>query len=215
MTRVSWGGITLELLAGRAAWWPAESALLIADPHFGKSGTFRAAGVPVPSGVTGDDLGRLAALVQRTGAARVVILGDFFHARAGRSAALHDALAQWRAAHAPLEVVLVRGNHDRHAGDPPAELGIRCVAEPFGVAGVALRHHPVDEAATATVAGHLHPTAVLRGATGMRHRLPCFWFSGQQLVLPAFGGFTGGADIEAQAGDRVYVIAGGDVIAVK
>lgn len=215
MTRITWEGVALELLPERAAWWPAESTLLLADPHFGKGESFRAAGVPIPRGVTDDDLERLGALVARTGASRVAILGDFFHARAGRSVALHDALARWRASLAGLDIVLVRGNHDRHAGDPPAELAIRCVAEPLERAGVALRHHPVEEPGQATIAGHLHPAATLRDATGMRHRLPCFWLAGRQLVLPAFGGFTGGADIAAREGDRVYVVAGAEVLEAR
>ena len=37
----------------------------------------------------------------------------------------------WRAAHRSLDLVLVRGNHDDRAGDPPATLGIRVVDEPL------------------------------------------------------------------------------------
>jgi metallophosphoesterase superfamily enzyme len=38
--------------------------------------------------------------------------------------------------------VLVRGNHDSRAGDPPASLGIRVVDEPFAVGPFAACHHP-------------------------------------------------------------------------
>ena len=40
--------------------------------------------------------------------------------RAGRVAALDASFKAWRAAHPDVEVVLVRGNHDDRAGDPPA-----------------------------------------------------------------------------------------------
>jgi hypothetical protein len=45
-------------------------------------------------------------------------------------------------------------------------------------------------------------------------RLPCFWFGAEVGLLPAFGGFTGSADVAPRGGDRVFVIADGEVIEV-
>ena len=53
MSRVEAGGVTLELLPQKAAWWAAERTLLIADAHIGKAVSFRRLGVPVPPGTTG------------------------------------------------------------------------------------------------------------------------------------------------------------------
>jgi DNA ligase-associated metallophosphoesterase len=219
---VTWQGATLVLLPERALWWPAERALLVADPHFGKSATFRAHGIPLPSGVTADDLSRLDAAVRRTAAARLIVLGDFHHARAGRSARVQEELGAFRAAHASLDITLVRGNHDRHAGDPEASLRIACVPEPLVMAGFSLRHHPIEVAAAGggeggaaalpVIAGHVHPVAVLADATGLRHRAPCFHLTPRQLVLPAFGSFTGGHPIVPRPGDRVFVIGDGAVL---
>jgi metallophosphoesterase superfamily enzyme len=49
---------------------------------------------------------------------------------------------------------------------------------------------------------------------GHRERLACFWFGRDAAVLPAFGEFTGCAEIDPNPGDRVWVIAGSEVIAV-
>ena len=57
-------GEEVTLLAERAVLWASARTLIIADPHFGKDSTFRAAGVPVPGGATEADLGRLAAMVR-------------------------------------------------------------------------------------------------------------------------------------------------------
>ena len=116
-----WHGQTLELRCDRTVWWAEASTLLVADPHFGKAGTFRAASVPVPAGVDGDNLSRLDAALKETAATRLVFLGDLFHARGGVDGALLAELAVWRQRHAGLTVLNVRGNHDRHAGDPPGE----------------------------------------------------------------------------------------------
>ena len=108
------------LLPERALFWPRAGTLVVADLHWGKGATFRAAGIPIPVGTTSDDLARLDGALLRTGARRLVVLGDLFHARAGRIATHTLAeLRRWRGAAPELEILLVRGNHDRHAGDPP------------------------------------------------------------------------------------------------
>src|SRR5215211_5787433 len=52
-------GEEIHLLAERALWWPNASTLIVADLHWGKASTFRAAGIPIPIGTTSDDLARL------------------------------------------------------------------------------------------------------------------------------------------------------------
>jgi uncharacterized protein len=208
-------GEALRLLPAPAAYLEAAATLLVADPHFGKAATFRAAGLAVPGGTTAGALARLDAALATTGARRLVFLGDFFHARSGRVPATLAALAAWRARHPGLEVALVRGNHDRHAGDPPPGLGIRCVDAPLLEPPFALCHHPDPVAGAYVLAGHLHPAAVLRGAGRQRERLPCFWLADRVGVLPAFGEFTGTAEVRPAPGDRVFVVADGEVLAVR
>ena len=213
--RVLLRGEELVLLADRAAYWPARATLLVADPHFGKAATFRAAAIPVPAGTTDATLGRLDVLIARTGARRVVFLGDFLHARAGRSPATLKAIEEWRGRNGSLDVLLVRGNHDRHAGDPPRELSIECVDAPAVEGPFALVHHPARTAEGYAIAGHLHPAATLVGRGRQATRLPCFWFRAEYAVLPAFGEFTGVASIEPDPQDRVFVIAEDQVVEVR
>src|SRR5204862_5480168 len=140
------------------------------DPHFGKAASFRTLGVPVPRGTTGGTLARLDVSIRRLAPKRVVFLGDFLHAREGRSAETFAALAAWRASHAGIELQLVRGNHDRRAGDPPSEVGIDCVDGPVLDGPFALAHHPRVVAERYVLAGHVHPCAVLVGAARQRAR---------------------------------------------
>lgn len=204
-------GEELVLLSQRAVYWRRAATLLVADPHFGKAATFRSAGVPVPAGTTEGTLARVDAALASTGAARLIFLGDFLHARTGRSAATVRALGAWRERHAPLDVVLVRGNHDRHAGDPPAELRVHCVDAPMVEPPFAFVHHPGEVRGAYALAGHLHPGATLIGRGRQRVRLPCFWLRDRWAVLPAFGEFTGLAHIEPSPGDQLFVIAGDEV----
>lgn len=206
------------LLPDPALFLPSRQTVLVTDLHLGKETAFRSHGLGIPEGDSAADLERLSRLLTATGAVRMVILGDFFHARSGRSEALDQALLHWRHRHPEVELLLIRGNHDRGAGDPPAELGIDCRTGPLEEAGLFLRHEPgggdPGSAGGYTLAGHLHPSVVLRGRGRERMRLPCFWFGATEGVLPAFGRFTGTAPVTPRPGDRIFVVGEGDVVEV-
>lgn len=208
-------GEKLVLSAERAMFWPRAETLLIADAHFGKAASFRASGVPVPRGTTADALARVDTLIDRTSARRIVFLGDFLHAKEGRAPTTVRAIAEWRARHSRIEMTLVRGNHDRRAGDPPAEIRIECVEAPLQERPFALAHHPRAVAGAYALAGHLHPAVVMKGPARQRERLACFWLGAEVGVLPAFGDFTGVAEVTPVEGDRVFVIAGESVVQAR
>ena len=207
-------GEAVVLLPDSALWWPATRTLFIADLHLGKAATFRARGVPVPGGTTRENLHRLSRLVAAHGAERLVILGDFLHAAESQTAGVLAALQAWRALHATLEIVLVRGNHDSHAGDPPASLGIAIVDEPHLIGPFACCHHPQRHSGHTVLAGHVHPALQLRGTGRDTLRLPCFSVEPGLVVLPAFGEFTGTHALQPMAGRALYAVGGGRVWAV-
>jgi len=212
---IALAGEEVALLADRALFWPRVSTLLVADAHFGKAATFRAGGIFVPRGTTSSALFRLDAILQHTGAERIVFLGDLLHAKEGRSPETLRVVADWRASRAATDMLLVRGNHDRHAGDPPHALGIRCVDAPLLEMPFAFAHHPRAIETAYTIAGHVHPAVRLSCAGRQYERLPCFWIRKHVAVLPAFGDFTGLGDIVVEDGDRVFVIAQEDVVEAR
>jgi uncharacterized protein len=203
------GGAQLQLLAGKAAWWPAERTLLLADAHIGKAVSYRRLGVPVPEATTGGNLDAIDALLAVHDAQRIVFLGDLLHSRHAHDPDTLAAVASWREQRPALELVLVRGNHDDRAGDPPSSWGVHCVDEPFSLPAapqLALCHHPDPIDGAYVLAGHLHPCITVgRGID--RLRLPCFHLRERVGVLPAFGAFTGMHPIERAPGDRVFVVA--------
>jgi len=201
-------GERVALLAERALHWPAGETLFVADVHLGKAAAFRAGGVPLPRGSTEADLARLAALVARTAARKLVVLGDFLHAKAGRVPALAAAFKTWREAHASVDVVLVRGNHDDRAGDPPADWGVRAVDDPHLLAPFIACHVPAAPPTGYALCGHLHPGVFLRGFGDDAARLPCFVLGARRAILPAFGSFTGLAVVTPNRDDRLVAVAG-------
>jgi DNA ligase-associated metallophosphoesterase len=226
MANFRWHHLDLVLRHDRTLHVPAARTLLIADVHLGKPATFREAGIAVPESVTDADLDRLYQALIDTRAERLIILGDLIHARAGRNAWTHERVRAWRVRCSSLAIDLVRGNHDRSAGDPPADWSIRVVDGPWldtsGARSLAvhLAHEPPVAAASDSppvLAGHIHPGVWLGHQSagcklaGGRVRASCFWFSEKLAVLPAFGSFTGCGRIAPGPGDRVFALGPNEV----
>lgn len=206
-------GELVMLLAQKALYWPREKMLVVADIHFGKAASFRALGVPVPSGTTVANTGALDALIGQYDVDQILFLGDFMHARAAHATATLEAMREWRWRHPQLRMVVVRGNHDAHAGDPPASLRIDMVDEPHALTPFAFCHHPDVLVPAYVLAGHVHPLYRLHhGWESLT--LPCFLLSGTRAVLPSFGAFTGGHAVVPEPGERLFVTTGDAVFEV-
>lgn len=214
MVALDVAGERLLLLPQKAVYWPRERLLLIADIHFGKAAAFRSFGIPVPHGTTNENLDALDALIDATGAHHVLFLGDFLHARAAHAKTTQAAMLAWRLRRPDLLLTLVRGNHDKHAGDPPSALGIAMVDEPYTLGAFSFCHHPDLAAPGYVLAGHVHPVYVLATRFDAL-RLPCFVAGSTRMILPSFGSFTGGHALQPEEGDRIFVTSGEAVHSVR
>ncbi|WP_394778041.1 ligase-associated DNA damage response endonuclease PdeM [Undibacterium sp.] len=206
-------GERLLLLPQKAIYWPVEKMLIIADIHFGKAGAFRARGVPVPGGTTGQNLATLEALMANHDVQHMLFLGDFLHAKSIAGATLREMQA-WRDRHPQLQLTLVRGNHDLKAGDPPPGLRMHVVDEPYAVRGFAFCHHPSIASDAYVMAGHVHPAYRLSSRYESL-RLPCFVIGRSRGILPSFGAFTGAYTITQQDDEKIFVVADDAVIAIN
>ncbi|MGN2438121.1 ligase-associated DNA damage response endonuclease PdeM [Pseudomonas syringae] len=202
---VTLAGAELWLLADKAIYYPAERSLLIADAHFGKAAAYRKLGQPVPHGTTQENLRRLDSLLNTYPCDHLIFLGDFLHAPESHAAGTLAALEQWRAERSTLRITLIRGNHDKRAGDPPGYLDIDVVPEPLPLGPFALQHEPDPHPELHVLAGHVHPVFRLYGRGRQSLRLACFYLGQRISLLPAFGEFTGGFRIQPVEHSSVYV----------
>ncbi len=204
----------LELLPEHAVFDPTSRSLLVADLHLGKGFSFRLQGVNVPAGSTSATLERLSRLVDRCRPAAVFILGDLLHDAHARHPSVLEQMVDWRATCPEVEVGLLVGNHDRHAGELPAECGVAVLGSELQVGNWTLRHDegPADPSRF-TIAGHVHPTVRIADRIDSLSR-PCFWLRERSLVIPAFGVMTGGWKVQPAGSERVFISSGGSVVDV-
>jgi len=99
------------------------------------------------------------------------------------------------------------------------DLGLEAMDAGTVIGDVAGTHQPLPrEAAFAdgplTLCGHLHPCVRLFGRGRDRLRLRCFARQGRQIVLPAFGDFTGGFDIARKDYCRLFALSGDHILAL-
>jgi DNA ligase-associated metallophosphoesterase len=207
-------GEKVFLLPERALYWPSRKALFVADFHLGKAASFRRAGIPLPSGTTTENVQRLDRAISLTDATQIVFLGDFLHSKEGRAPRTFERFAAWRESRPKVVLTVVRGNHDRKAGDPPKAWDLKCIDAGESLGPFVLNHEPGESRGGYALAGHIHPAVRLTAAGEKPVRLPCFWFAARHGVLPAFGAFTGNAEVLPRHGDQVYVIADEEVVKV-
>lgn len=182
-------GERLMLDPGGFAAWPAQRLLAVADLHLEKGSAFATRGRMVPPYDTRETLEKLALALRRWKPARLVLLGDSFHDRAGSARLCTADAATLARLCAGIEVVWVLGNHD-----PVAPDGLPGIAVEEWKLGPLTFRHIARPGAAGELSGHWHPKASMPTRAGHVTR-PCFLADARRLLLPAFGAYTGGLDI--------------------
>jgi DNA ligase-associated metallophosphoesterase len=201
MSEIEILGERLCLHHRKTLFWPAQKALILADTHFGKSAVFRREGIALPEGSDAEDLAVITSLINQHAASRLYILGDFVHGALPSGHHFFDVFNAWRAQQRGLELHVVLGNHDRHlqrGALRDVQWHTRVEIDPFE-----LVHDPDDARGGYYLAGHIHPVVRLSTRSDSL-RMPVFWQREKGMVLPSFGGLTGGYAVSAQRGDRLH-----------
>lgn len=212
---ITLAGERFTLLPERLALW--GSTLLAADLHLGKCEALHTLGIAAPAALMGECLGRLTVAIERTGASRLLILGDLLHAPAGITPPMVDAVAAWRA-RCNIDLVVVPGNHDRRLATLGDAWKMSIASEQIEEGPFAFRHDPTPVPGKFVIGGHLHPCIRLPGGR-FAMKIPCFHAvrpadATGTLILPAFSTFTAGVPLPRRVGDRVFAIAENRVIEV-
>jgi uncharacterized protein len=203
-------GQKLWLSPQRAIFWEEQQALILSDLHFGKTGHFRKSGIPVPQKVYKEDLQRLLDLLHHFKPKELIVVGDFFHSHIN---AEMEWFRKWREDFAFLRITLVRGNHDILKDKWYRDTDIHVVEDRYLKPPFAFSHEPcTPDEEHFLFCGHIHPGIILEGAGRQSLRLPCFFFTAQMCILPAFSKFTGIAVVAPAGKDQVFALVENKII---
>jgi DNA ligase-associated metallophosphoesterase len=188
--QIELAGTEIILLPQKAMLLPEHSILIIADLHLGKAQHFRKSGIFMPAGSAAKDYLTLNALIEQYRPQQVWFLGDLFHSIHNSEWLQFEAfIHQWP----DINFTLIKGNHDIIKEEYYDELGIAVVSHVLPLDQLLFSHEPMHdvEDGKINIAGHIHPGCVIHGKGRQSYRLPCFYLSGQNFLLPAFGYLTG------------------------
>lgn len=192
-----------------SVFWVEKSILLLSDLHLGKVAHFRKNGFAIPNNVIHENFNKLNALIEKFLPQKIIFLGDLFHSTINTE---WNLFSEW-AKTIKQEVLLVEGNHDIIATSNYKELHIKVVDELL-IDAFYLTHHPAEKDELFNFCGHIHPCVKLHGLGKQFLKIPCFFTKKNQMILPAFGEFTGNYTLVPNQGDLIYGITKDKVIEV-
>ena len=190
----------------RCMFWENQQTLILSDMHIGKTAHFRKAGIAVPQQVFQEDLHRLFQQIHFFSPQRIIVTGDLFHSEANLE---HDWFSNWRRELDGIDFILVKRNHEILRNDVYRNLGIEIVDKELEIAPFFFSHDLVEEKLDGfSFVGHTHPGIHIQGKGKQSFVFPCFYFTSDFCILPAFSKFTGKHVVDLQKGETAYAIVG-------
>lgn len=193
-----------------ALFWKSKNTLLIADVHLGKVTHFRKNGFAIPNETLHQNFIKLKEVVELFKPAQIIFLGDLFHSTHNSE---WDLFVNW-CEECTSEIILIAGNHDIISSQHYEKLGVK-VVDSLKIENFFLTHHPTEKDEFFNFSGHIHPGIILRGLGRSRLKLSCFFHKKNQMILPAFGAFTGLGIMKPELGDIIYGVTKDEIILIE
>ena len=197
---------TFLLSSDKCIFWEEEKTLILSDLHFGKTGHFRKSGIAVPQDIFKEDIQRFVSLLQQFKPVNVIVIGDMFHSHDNKE---HALFLKWRKDFEQLTIQLVMGNHDILHKSWYTNAGIQLIEGCHHINQVCFVHDIAEVERKENFyyfSGHIHPGISVASGARQSVQLPCFYFTQQYAVLPAFGKFTGTYPIKPRRGETVFAV---------
>ena len=210
MMRIKINDYNFDLHPSGALYWREKKTLMLADVHLGKVAHFRKNGIAVPRKAEGAFYEKMTLISKAFELERILFLGDLFHSFQNNEWHLFSAWVKKQ----KCKLVLIEGNHDVIPAWKFKQLGVSVLSD-LRESGFYFSHFPRPKEKDFVFCGHLHPGVRLKGAGLQQLKVPCFFRSTKQLILPAFGAFTGLHILSPKEGDRVYVTTGKEVMEIQ
>jgi len=168
--------------------WLEKKIAIVSDLHLEKGSSFASSGQFVPPFDSEETLKKLINFLKTHEVQTIILLGDTFHDRgalnrmSSKVKSIFDSLVE------NYEIIFVLGNHENKMKSAFIKFYERYIVD-----DIHFLHEAVLEKKY-QISGHFHPVASLK-INSKQITEKCLIHSENHIIMPAFGEFTGGLNI--------------------
>ena len=168
--------------------WLEKKIAIVSDLHLEKGSSFASSGQFVPPFDSEETLNKLINFLKIHEVKIIILLGDTFHDRgalnrmSSKVKSIFDSLVE------NYEIIFVLGNHENKMKSAFIKFYERYIVD-----DIPFLHEAVLEKKY-QISGHFHPVASLK-INSKQITEKCLIHSENHIIMPAFGEFTGGLNI--------------------
>ena len=194
--KIKFASETFEILPSGTIFWPSEEMLIASDLHLEKGSSFNKEGTFLPPYDSFDTITRLEEIIKITSPKKILLLGDTLHDKNGLLRMSEVVKKQIFSLLKKNSFILISGNHDDKLVFPNLKL------DPYYKLRNITFTHQMSSNEKLEISGHFHPIVNTK-FKGIRIRASCFVVTKNKIILPSFGTFTGGLDINNNAFPKI------------
>ena len=168
--------------------WLEKKIAILSDLHLEKGSSFASLGQFIPPYDSEETLKKLINFLKTHEVQTIILLGDTFHDGGAlnrmscKVKLIFDSLVE------NYEIIFVLGNHENKMKSPYIKFYERYIVD-----DIHFLHEAVLEKKY-QISGHFHPVASLK-INSKKITEKCLIYSENHIIMPAFGEFTGGLNI--------------------
>ena len=193
MTNINFSVVSLKLDKSGILFWPEKKIAVASDLHLEKSSYLAKLGIFLPPYESLLTLNRLCKILKKSDIKKLILLGDTFHDNQGYSRLSRESRKKFDYIISKYDTTFILGNHDRNIEIPTVKKVLNLKINEINFC------HELSLSNFYEISGHYHPKVVLKKFNN-RISTKCFVISKSKIILPSFGKFTGGLDVN----DKVF-----------
>ena len=172
-------------------YWPRLMTIILSDLHLGKSMFWARHGKFLPPYDNLETLSKLKKVLRKFQISKIIFLGDVFHDDSGYESLEPETIQILNEILCNYEIIFIAGNHDLNISIPKIK-----ILKNYTKDSIIFSHYPSTNVSEkkAQIFGHFHPKISVK-ISGRVISKKCFVIDKKKILLPSFGNYTGGLDI--------------------
>ena len=172
--------------------WFDKQIAIISDLHLEKGSSYGQSGQFLPPYDSEETLKKLSKGIKNQNIKKVILLGDTFHDENAFNRMSEKAFFLFKSLIKKYEVIFILGNHE----DKLKIDNINFLNE-YVIDDIHFIHQALQKSIF-QISGHFHPVATIKSSI-KKITVKCLLHTNNHIILPSFGTYTGGLNINDQA----------------